>query len=89
MKKKKVRKLIFIIVDIFVLLLALYFILGYVNFIRVSKNQEPYLIFDDHSYEEKDAIVHVWHGGIYKIVRHEIPNKSITMRLKLWFMKDV
>lgn len=89
MKKKKLKKIIFIIVDIIVILLAIYFVFGYFNFIRISKNEEPYLILDERTYTENDVNVTVYHGGIYKIVRQEIPNKNITMRLKLWFMKDL
>lgn len=89
MKKKKFKKIIFIFVDIIVLILAIYFVFGYYNFIRISKSEEPYLILDEHTYTEDDTNVTVYHGGIYKIVRQEVPNKSITMRLKLWFMKDI
>lgn len=86
---KKVKKIIMIVVDIIVILLALYFVLGYINFNKISHDEKPVAIYKENTYNTEDGIVTVYDSIIYKIVRYEIPGKNITMRLKLWLMKDV
>ena len=89
-KKNAILKGLFILVDILALLLALYFVLGYVNFVKIKDNKEPYLIHDTKTYKTDDGDnVTVYDAIIYKIVEHEIPNKQKTFRVRLWFSKDI
>jgi len=92
-KKKKrnpVAKAIMIILDVLVLALALYFVLGYVNFVKIGNKEEPYLISNTKSYKTtKGDNVTVYDAIIYKIVKHEVPNENMTIRIKLWFQEDI
>lgn len=83
------KRIFIILVDILIILLILYFILGYFNFYRVSKQEEPYLIFDEKTYEVETGTVKVYDGKIYKIISHKIDGGDTTLRIKLWFMSDL
>lgn len=88
-KKSVLRRIIVIIVDVLLLLLVAYFVLGYVNFSKISKDEKPYMMEEKQPYQYNDSYVTVYDGKIYKIVKQEEVGKKITLRMKLWFMKDV
>lgn len=85
---KKVKKTIMIILDVVVLLLAVYFVIGYINFNKISNNEKPMPIYTEKSYKTDDGEIKVYDGVIYKIVRYEIPGKNVKLSLKLWFMDN-
>ena len=87
--KKKISKIIMIIIDVVIVLLALYFVLGYINFKKISNDEKPISIYNEKSYETDEGTVTVYDSIIYKIVKYKIPGKNITLRLKLWFMEDI
>ena len=39
--KSKTKSVIFIILDIVIVLIAVYFVIGYFNFFKISKEQKP------------------------------------------------
>ncbi len=88
-KKNIFKRILIIVVDILVLLLVAYFILGYINFSRISKDEEPYLMEVKDSYQYDNYYVTVYDGKIYKIVKQEEIGKRVVLQLKLWFMDDV
>lgn len=95
MKKEKNRdkkfntNIIFYILDALLVIIAIYFMLGYINFYKYSNDQKPLFTFSEKKYQVPDGNVTVKNYYIYKIVRHEVTNNSVTYGLKLWFMKDV
>ncbi|MGN0993128.1 MAG: hypothetical protein ACI4PE_04340 [Bacilli bacterium] len=88
-KNKKVRNIILIIVDIIIVFVVAYFVLGYLNFYKISKGQEPLFAGENKKYNKDVGIVTVHDYTIYKIVEYKIPNQNITYSMKLWFMDDV
>ena len=88
-KKGTVKTIIWVIIDILIVLVVAYFIVGYFNFFKISKEQNP--IFDGTvtSYKKNEGEVTVNDYMIYKIVKFKIPNKNISYSMKLWFMEDV
>lgn len=88
-KNKKIRNIIFIIIDIIIVLIVVYFVLGYLNFFKISKEQEPLLAGEKKEYNKDNGIVTVHDYTIYKIVEYKIPEQNITYSMKLWFMDDV
>ena len=90
-KKKNIFvKIIVIILDILALLFALYFVLGFFNFMQVKDGKEPYLISETKTYKTSTGDnVTVYDAIIYKIVEHEVPNVNKTIRIRLWFSKDI
>lgn len=88
-KNKKIRNTIFIIIDILILFVVAYFVLGYLNFYKISKDQEPLFAGEKKEYNKDNGIVTVHNYTIYKIVEYKIPNQNITYSMKLWFMDDV
>ena len=89
MKEKKVRNIIWIIIDIIIVLVVAYFVLGYINFFNISKGKEP--LFDGKliTYEKGIGNVTVHNYAIYKIVSYEVPDTNVTYSMKLWFMDDI
>ena len=85
---KKTKKIVMIILDVIIVLLAIYFVIGYVNFKKISNNEEPMPIYKESSYSTDDGVIKVYDGLIYKIVRNEIPGKNVKLSLKLWFMDN-
>lgn len=85
----KTKKIIMIILDVVVVFLALYFILGYINFNRIRDNKKPIAMLNEKPYNIGDNTIYVYNGIIYKIVKYEFPDKDISLDLKLWFEKDV
>ena len=83
------KKILLVILDILVILLACYFIIAYVNFKKISNNEEPILIASVEEYEQDNHHVKVYNGVIYRIVYDEIPGDSVVLKLKLWFMEDI
>lgn len=88
-KKSKARNTILLILDVIIVLVVIYFILGYINFFKISKEQEPLFEGQEIKYERGKGEVTVHDYKIYKIVEHKIPKKNISYSLKLWFMEDV
>ena len=88
-KKGAVRTIIWIIIDILIVLVVAYFILGYFNFFKISKEQKPLFEGNVTSYTKNEGKVTVNNYTIYKIVKYKIPNKNISYSMKLWFMEDV
>lgn len=88
-KKKRVKNIILGIIDTLIVLIVVYFIIGYFNFFKISKEQTPITKGDQTSYTKNGGKVTVHDYTIYKIVKYKIPNKNITYSMKLWFMDDV
>ena len=89
MKKKTIRNVILAIIDVIVILLAVYFVIGYVNFYKIKNNEKPLFVVRENSYGNGSGNVVVYDNIIYKIVNYEIPDESLSIGLKLWFMEDV
>lgn len=89
MKKKKIRNIILLIIDIFVVLLSIFFVIGYVNFYKLSHDEKPLFVLGERHYDSNNNLVDVYDNYVYKIIRYEVPEKSVNYSLKLWFMKDV
>lgn len=88
-KKKRARNAIFKVLDVVVLLMLVYFIIGYVNFYKITNDKKPLFTISEKSYNVENGKVKVYHNGLYKIVEHEVTDVNKTYSLKLWFMKDV
>lgn len=90
MKKRKIRNFIMAIVDIFVVLIVIYFIIGYINFYNLSNDKKPLFVVKENDYTTTSGDkVNIYDNVIYKIVKQEKPGKSISYSLKLWFMDDI
>ena len=88
-KRSKVATIIWIIIDILIVLVVAYFVVGYFNFFKISKEQEPLIAGEKTKYEKNGGEVTVNDYKLYKIVEYKIPNKNISYSMKLWFMEDV
>lgn len=89
MKKKQGKTIFWIIMDIIIVIIVAYFILGYVNFFKISKEQKPIISGKETSYNKDGGEVTINNYVLYKIVKYKIPEKNITYSMKLWFMDDV
>ena len=89
MANKRVRNTIWIIVDIIIVLIVAYFVVGYFNFFNISKEKAPIFEGKVTSYNNETGTVTVHNYALYKVVEYEIPNKNISYSMKLWFMDDV
>lgn len=87
MKRKKIRN-IFIILDIFIVLLTLYFGIGYLNFNRIKNNKNPIYTCKKIENSNSKNIITVYKYGIYKIVRNETVNSNVSYNMKFWFQGD-
>lgn len=88
-KKKKKRNKILLIIDFFILLVVIYFVIGYFNFFNISKDKKPIFQAEINQYDHLSGNVTVHDYKIYKIVKYEIPNQSVSYSMKLWFMDDI
>jgi len=88
-KKRRMRNIIFLIVDAIIILIVAYFIIGYVNLYKISENEKPLFEGDVNEYQKNGGNVTVHNYKLYKVVEYEIPNKRITYSMKLWFMDDI
>lgn len=89
MKKKKSRNIIWIIVDVIIVLIVAYFVIGYFNFFNISKEKEPIFAGKIKKYEYGVGNVTVHDYKLYKVVEYEVPDQNISYSMKLWFMDDV
>ena len=87
--KRRGRNIFLAVIDIFIVLIVIYFIIGYFNFFKISKEQKPVVAGTTTSYTKNGGEVTVHDYSIYKIVKFKIPNKNISYSMKLWFMEDV
>ncbi len=83
------KKIIVVILEVIVVLLIFWFILGYINFGKITNGKEPVLVVKETSYEKDGGSVKVYDNIIYKIVVYKDANSEITYSLKLFFMKDL
>lgn len=88
-KKKKVKNIVLGIIDVFIVLIVIYFVIGYFNFFKISKEQKPVIDGVVTSYDKNGGHVTVHNYKIYKIVKYRIPERKISYSMKLWFMDDV
>ena len=88
-KNKTLTTTIWIIIDILIVLVVAYFVVGYFNFFKIKKEQAPVFEGVTNKYEKDKGEVTVHDYKLYKIVEYKIPDKSITYSMKLWFMDDV
>ncbi len=88
-KNKKLKTTIWIIIDVIIVLIVAYFVIGYLNFFKISKNENPIIEGKQNSYQKGAGTVTVHNYTLYKIVEYEIPDQNITYSMKLWFMDDV
>ena len=88
-KRKKIN-IIMIIVDIFIILLVCYFVIGYLNFSKIKDGKDPVFVVDTKTYNyDSNTVITVYDNKIYKVVKQENKDKNIIYSLKLWFMDDV
>lgn len=91
--RKKSKNIILICIDIIIVLIVAYFVLGYFNFYKISHEEKPLFEMTSNTYkkQDSDAVVKVYDYKIYKIVevKTDVPKKTITYSMKLWFMEDV
>ena len=88
-KKKKIN-IIMIILDIIIILLVAYFVIGYLNFNKIKDGKEPIFVVDTKTYNyDSNTVITVYDNKIYKVVKQENKDKNIMYSLKLWFMDDV
>lgn len=83
------KKTISVILEIIVLFLIFWFILGYINFGKITNGEEPIYVVKETSYEKDGGSVKVYDNIVYKIVVYKDTNSEIMYSLKLFFMKDV
>lgn len=83
------KKIVTVILEVIVVLLIFWFILGYINFGKITDGKKPVYVVKETSYEKDGGNVKVYDNIIYKIVVYEDANREITYSLKLFFMKDV
>lgn len=86
---KIVRKIVICLLDIVFVFLIFWFILGYINFSKISKGDNPLYIVKENKYSVNSGNVTVYDNIIYKIVKYEKPYVNTTYSLKLWFMDDI
>lgn len=87
--KKKKRNFMILMLDIVVVLIVAYFIVGYLNFFKISKDQKPLTLGKTVTYQKNGGEVTVNDYTVYKIIKFEIPNQNISYSMKLWFMDDI
>ena len=88
-KKKKIN-IIMIIIDILIILLVGYFVIGYLNFSKIKDGKDPVFVVDTKTYDyDSNTVITVYDNKIYKVVKQENKDKNIIYSLKLWFMDDV
>lgn len=88
-KKKKIN-IIMIIIDILIILLVGYFVIGYLNFTKIKDGKDPVFVVDTKTYDyDSNTVITVYDNKIYKVVKQENKDKNIIYSLKLWFMDDV
>lgn len=83
------KKTIVIVLEVIVVLLIFWFILGYINFGRISNEEEPVYVVKEKTYEKDGGTVKVYDNILYKIVVYRNSSDEIVYSLKLFFMKDV
>lgn len=81
------KKVVSIILEVIIVLLIFWFILGYINFGKITDGKEPLYVVKENTYEKDGATVHVYDNIIYKIVVYK--SDEVVYALKLWFMKDI
>lgn len=89
LKRKKKRNLIFKILDVLIVAILIYFIVGYINFYKITNDKKPLFTINEKKYDVENGTVKVYHNGIYKIVEHEVTGVNKSYSLKLWFMDDI
>ena len=69
--KKRVLKIIFISLDVIIILVVIYFFLGFLNFNMIKNNKSP--LFEFKAIEKKDNSkkITTYNYGLYKIVKNE------------------
>ena len=88
-KRKKIN-IIMIIVDILIILLVGYFVIGYLNFTKIKDGKDPVFVVNTKTYDyDSNTVITVYDNKIYKVVKQENKDKNIMYSLKLWFMDDV
>ena len=87
--KRKGKTITLIIIDCLIVILVIYFIIGYFNFFKITKEEAPIFEGKTTTYEKNGGEVTVNDYTIYKIVKYKIPNQNISYSMKLWFMEDV
>ena len=69
-KKKKVKNIVLGIIDVFIVLIVIYFVIGYFNFFKISKEQKPVIDGVVTSYDKNGGHVTVHNYKIYKILTY-------------------
>lgn len=88
-KKKRVRNIIILFIDLIIILIVGYFVIGYFNFYNIGKGKDPVFEGEIREYQKTPGVVTVHDYKLYKVVEYEIPNQNVTYSMKLWFMDDV
>lgn len=88
-KKKRIRNTIVLIIDVIIVAIVAYFVVGYFNFHNITKKEKPVFEGEVIKYKKASGEVTVHDYKLYKIVEYMIPGKNVTYSMKLWFMDDV
>lgn len=87
-KGSKTKTTIWIIIDVIIVLIVAYFVVGYFISLKLVKNKNQYL--KEKLINTKKIVRSTCHDyKLYKIVEYKIPEQSIKYSMKLWFMDDV
>ena len=86
---KVLKRIVIATFDVLFVFLILWFVLGYLNFNKLSKGEKPIFVVSEEKYDVSDGKITVYDNVIYKIVKYEKSYVHTTYSLKLWFMDDV
>ena len=82
--KKRVLKIVFISLDIIIILIVIYFFLGYLNFNRIKNNKSP--LFSPKTIVKKENLKQIttYNYGLYKIVKTYKQGYNVSYKLKVF-----
>lgn len=83
MEKVKTKK-IFIVLDILIILIVIYFFLGYLNFNRIKNNKSPLFSFSITEKINNSNKIKIYHYGLYKIIKNEKINSNVSYKLRMF-----
>lgn len=82
--KKNIFKTIFITLDIIIILIVIYFFLGYLNFNMIKNNKSPLFHFSIYEKKMANNKVKVYNYGLYKIIRNEKIDYNVSYKMKIF-----
>ncbi len=89
---KKKRSIVGTIVNIILWLIVAFIlingVLGFVNFNKIQKEEEPIFMLSQDTYEQDGDTIEVYKFGLYKVVKQS-DDTTYSYSIKPWFMDDV